>query len=101
MGETMSEENTGNAAGEATEASAVPLTEQPGQPPTNSDLPNRNATVGRITGLGRTLSSVAAVGRDLLARRRQNQPAQVEEIEPVKLDSADILAGLCKALIRL
>ena len=51
-----------------------------------TDLPVRTFTT-----LGRTLSSVLDVGRELLARRRASQP------KPLK--SADSLIALCRDLL--
>ncbi|MCR9106834.1 MAG: malonyl-CoA decarboxylase [Gammaproteobacteria bacterium] len=51
------------------------------------------AAPGAITALGRTLSSVVEVGRDLLARRRQNQQAGSST------DAASNLVGNCRALL--
>ncbi len=115
-GKTMAEEASGNTAEQSTEQSVEHLTEQPvqsssstglstelaGDPPAQvpAEPPAGGASIGRITGISRTLSSVAAVGRELLARRRNSQPAPVEALELAPPNSAETLTALCKALIQ-
>lgn len=52
------------------------------------------SAAGRMTALGRTLSSVLVVGRDLLARRRGSQP------RPGAPEGVDDLAARCGELLR-
>ena len=68
---------------------AEDFAERPGPPQAAA----ATAATGRMVSLGRTLSSVVDVGRELLARRRSSQP------DSGPADTAEALASRCHALI--